>query len=223
MKASWTALCTLLSLVNQSSANLDIITLPAWGSTWIQEAVATLVLADVPASITGDVALWSAIMMDQDDFLQGVTQNSPGSTWCQNLGRNWCNFAYMLKGSSVTHGAPVKASSGDRIKTHYKLNSTTKLWDQDLYINDKLVSHVSTSKEQHGNVFYVSVECAAKPCTTVPAHSWENISVTLNQPDQSFKHTGSWEHGASGGAMSTTDNGKTWKFSKLNVPAMVAA
>ena len=52
---------------------------------------------------------------------------------------------------------------------------------------------------------------------------WENISVTLNQADQSFEHTGSWEHGATGGVMSTTDSGKTWKFSNLNVPAMVAA
>ena len=137
MKRSWAALGALLSLISQSSANLDIITLPTRGDTWIQEAVATLVLGDVPASITGDAALWSAIMMDQEDFLQGVTQNSPGrsvyptryccstqladrghSTWCQNLGRDWCNFAYMLKGSSVTHGSPVKASPGDRVKTH---------------------------------------------------------------------------------------------------------
>lgn len=150
--------------------------------------------------------------MDQEDFLQGVTQNSPGrsvcsvrcryskqfadrghSTWCQNLGRDWCNFAYMLKESSVTHGTPVKASRGDRVKTHCasrhahlecamlifisdKLNSTTDLWDQSLYINDELVSHVSTSKGQHGKIFYVSVECAAQPCTTVPAHSMYTLS-----------------------------------------------
>lgn len=78
MKPSWAALGAFLSLVHQSSANLDIITLPTNGNTWIQEAVATLVLGDVPKTITGDAALWSAIMMDQDDFLQGVTQNSPG-------------------------------------------------------------------------------------------------------------------------------------------------
>jgi hypothetical protein len=78
MKASWAALGAFLSLVHQSSANLDVITLPANGNTYIQEAVATLVLGDVPNPITGDIALWSAIMMDQEDFLQGVTQNSPG-------------------------------------------------------------------------------------------------------------------------------------------------
>ena len=137
MKASWAALGAFLSLVHQSAANLDVITLPANGNTYIQEAVATLVLGDVPNPITGDIALWSAIMMDQQDFLQGVTQNSPGrygremldeisewvtdccsSTWCQNLGKAWCNFAYTLKGSSVTNGTPVKAVPGDRVRTH---------------------------------------------------------------------------------------------------------
>ena len=78
MKASWAALGAFLSLVHRSSANLDVITLPTNGNTYIQEAVATLVLGDVPNPITGDIALWSAIMMDQQDFLQGVTQNSPG-------------------------------------------------------------------------------------------------------------------------------------------------
>jgi hypothetical protein len=57
-----------------------------------------------------------------------------------------------------------------------KMNSTTDLWDQNLYINDELVSHVSTSKGQHGNIFYISVECAAQPCTTVPAHSMYTLS-----------------------------------------------
>ena len=58
MKASWPAVGAFLSL--------------------IQEPEATLILGDVPKEITGDAALWSAIMMDQQDFLQGVTQNPPG-------------------------------------------------------------------------------------------------------------------------------------------------
>jgi hypothetical protein len=78
MKTSCAAIGAFLTLVHQSYANLDIITLPTNDNTWIQEATATLVLGDVPNPITGDIALWSAIMMDKEDFLQGVTQNSPG-------------------------------------------------------------------------------------------------------------------------------------------------
>jgi hypothetical protein len=49
------------------------------GNSWINEAVATLVLPDVPEYVTGDIALWSAIMMNdyQGDFLQGVSSSSP--------------------------------------------------------------------------------------------------------------------------------------------------
>lgn len=77
MKAIYAAIGVLSTLIHRSCANLDIITLNTNGNAWIQEAVATLVVGNVPNPITGDVALWSAIMMDKRDFLQGVTQNSP--------------------------------------------------------------------------------------------------------------------------------------------------
>jgi hypothetical protein len=77
MKGAWATIGAITTLIQQSAANLDVITLPANGNTYIQEVEASLILGDVPNPITGDVALWSAIMMDQD-FLQGVSQNSPG-------------------------------------------------------------------------------------------------------------------------------------------------
>lgn len=62
----------------QVVANKDVVTLYAKSNAYIQEASATLVLGDVPNPITGDVALWSAIMMEnQASFLQGVTENAP--------------------------------------------------------------------------------------------------------------------------------------------------
>lgn len=47
---------------------------------------------------------------------------------------------------------------------------------------------------------------------------WEDISITLNQPDESFGQNGGWEYGATGGEMSTSDGGKTWNFTTLVVP-----
>jgi hypothetical protein len=68
-----------LSLIAGTVANKDVITLQTRGNSWINEAVATLVLLDVPEYVTGDIALWSAIMMNdyQGDFLQGVSSSSP--------------------------------------------------------------------------------------------------------------------------------------------------
>ena len=65
-----------LGLAASSLANLDVISLITTRDTWIQEVVATLVVRNVPNPITGDVALWTGIMTDKRDFLQGVTQNS---------------------------------------------------------------------------------------------------------------------------------------------------
>ncbi|KAF9631256.1 hypothetical protein BFW01_g2118 [Lasiodiplodia theobromae] len=219
MKA-FTAAGVLLTLTHQAVANLDVVTLFANSDAWIQEASATLVVGDIPNPITGDVALWSAIMMENEaSFLQGVTENAPaGLGYCTDLGSNWCNFAYALIGSDAKNGTPVKAAAGSRIKTHYKLNSETQMWDQNLYVNDELVSTVSTSKGEHGEIFYISIECAAGTCATAPAHSWEDVSITLSQADESFCHTGSWEQGATGGEMSTSDGGKTWNFTTLKVP-----
>lgn len=68
----------LAALLQPAVANLDVVTLFAKADAYIQEASATLVLGDVPLSNNGDVALWSAIMMQNEaSFLQGVTQNSP--------------------------------------------------------------------------------------------------------------------------------------------------
>ncbi|KAJ0311203.1 hypothetical protein COL5a_002381 [Colletotrichum fioriniae] len=167
----------LATLVGLTQANSDIVSLFTNGAAYIQEASATLVLPKLPSSVSGDVAIWSAIMMEnQASFLQGVTSNSPSS--------------------NPTVGDPVTASPGSTIRTHYKLNSATNLWDQDVYIDNKLASSVSTS--------------------------WEDVSIVLSQADQSFGHTGGWEHGATGGDMSSPDGGKTWNFSTLNIPTQKA-
>lgn len=88
----------------------------------------------------------------------------------------WCNFAYTVVGSEPTVGKAVSASPGSKVKTTYKLNTSTQLWDQNVYIDGKLASTVSTSKGQHGKIFYISLECASGGCGTAGAHSTFSIS-----------------------------------------------
>ncbi|GAB1315468.1 hypothetical protein MFIFM68171_05678 [Madurella fahalii] len=219
MKGIFARLGVFLTLTHLSFANLDVVSLYTKRDTWIQEVVATLIVGDVPNPITGDVALWTGIMTDKRDFLQGVTQNSPQSYYCANLGRNWCTFAYNLIGSRTPeNGTPAIAPPGSRIKTHYKINSETQLWDQKVYINDKLVSQISTSRGYRGTIFYVSMECASGRCAPAPAHSWEEMSIVLSKADQSFGRATAWLYKAAGGEMSTPDGGKTWNFTTLIIP-----
>lgn len=68
----------LAALAGLAQANSDIVSLYTSGSAYITEASATLVLPKLPSPVSGDVAIWSAIMMEnQASFLQGVTSNSP--------------------------------------------------------------------------------------------------------------------------------------------------
>lgn len=68
----------LAALAGLAQANSDIVSLYTSGSAYITEASATLVLPKLPNPVSGDVAIWSAIMMEnQASFLQGVTSNSP--------------------------------------------------------------------------------------------------------------------------------------------------
>ncbi|KAI0533091.1 hypothetical protein GGR58DRAFT_487964 [Xylaria digitata] len=217
MRGIPTAIGVLFTPIHRASANVDHISLYTSGGATIVEASATLVLPSAPNPITGDVALWSAIQLDKD-FIQGVSENAPaGLGYCTNLGSNWCNFAYALT-PNAQNGKIVTAAPGTRVRTHYKLNSGTTLWDQNIYVNDQLVSSISTSRGQKGNILYVSVECASGSCAVAPAHTWENISIILSTANPNFKHNGSWNFGASGGEMTTADGGKTWTFTTLSVP-----
>ncbi|KAI0195226.1 hypothetical protein EV127DRAFT_508762 [Xylaria flabelliformis] len=221
MRGSSVISAVCLTFIHRAAATLDIISLYTSGGATIVEASATIILPSVPNPITGDLALWSAIQLDKD-FIQGVSENAPaGLGYCTNLGSNWCNFAYALTPNAQV-GKSVIAAPGTRVRTHYKLNSSTNMWDQSVYVNNQLVSSVSTSQGQKGIIFYISVECAARPCAAAPAHSWENMSVILSSPNPNWKHTGSWNFGATGGEMTTSDSGKTWVFTTLNIPTSSA-
>ncbi|KAI1148313.1 hypothetical protein F4825DRAFT_454610 [Nemania diffusa] len=221
MKGSSASIGAWLTLISQTIAILDLLSLYTSGNATIVEASATLVLPVVPNPLTGDVALWSALRRD-GDFIQGVSESAPlGLGYCANLGNNWCNIAYALT-PDAENGEAVVAAPGTRVRTQYKSNPATSMWDQSLYVNEQPVSNISTSQGQKGNIFYISVECAARPCAIIPAHSWEAISIILSAPNLKFGHFGSWKFGATGGNMTTADGGKTWTLSPLNVPVTVA-
>ncbi|KAF4549374.1 Hypothetical protein D9617_22g067210 [Elsinoe fawcettii] len=221
------ALATIFSTVN---ANSDIISLSTRGSAYIAEAAATLILPPLPNPIAGDVSMWSGIHMErQASFVQGVTSNSPQGSFCGwDASNSWCNLAYVVSGQApnwnVNTGDAVAASPRTTIRTHYKLNPSTQAWDQKVYVNGRLSSTLSSSQNQRGDSFYISIECASGvgTCSQHPAHTWEDISIVLSQPDLSFEQTGPWNFGGQGGVMSTPDGGRTWNLTALSVPSQEA-
>ncbi|WQF78797.1 hypothetical protein CDEST_03811 [Colletotrichum destructivum] len=225
MKTLHTVICSILAvLVSQGRAISDILTLPTTGDAYIEEARATLVLPKVPDSVKGDIAIRSGIMMnDKETFIQGVVSNSPTGSYCNDGGKKWCSFAYTITGSTPTFGTPKSCSPGAAVKTEYKLNSKTQIWEQNVYVDGKSSSSVTNSRGQVGNVFYLSILCAdGNACAEHPAHSWKDVSVVLNKADKDFGSSKVLNFGATGGDMKTSDGGKTWKFETIKVPAQKA-
>lgn len=110
MKGIFASLGVFMTLTRLSFANLDVISLYTKSDAWIQEAVATLIVGDVPNPITGDVALWTGIMTDKRDFLQGVTQNS-----AQRYALNLPNTSTSLIYKATT--APTSDATGAPLPT----------------------------------------------------------------------------------------------------------
>ncbi|KAK6206910.1 hypothetical protein QIS74_13398 [Colletotrichum tabaci] len=204
MKTVHTAICSILAiLVSQGRAISDILTLPTTGDAYIEEARATLVLPKIPDSVKGDLAIRSGIMMnDKETFIQGVASNSATGSYCNDGGKKWCTFAYTMTD---------------------KLNSKTQIWEQNVYVDGKLSSSDTNSRGQVGNAFYLSILCAdGNACAELPAHSWKDVSVVLNKADKDFGRSKVLNFGATGGDMTTTDSGKTWKFETIKVPTQKA-
>jgi hypothetical protein len=45
-------------------------------SAWIEEAYATLIVGGTPSPVTGDVALWTGMLTDKNDFIQAIAEHS---------------------------------------------------------------------------------------------------------------------------------------------------
>lgn len=120
MKTGLTALGLWVSLISRISANKDVITLNTNGKAWIEEATATLVLPQLPGEVTGDIALWSAIMMDDfsGDFLQGVTQSSPA--YVSSFERR-AMIVVMLTSSTAPWDTAISTANGATLHTRSKV------------------------------------------------------------------------------------------------------
>ncbi|KAF5702934.1 hypothetical protein FMUND_13246 [Fusarium mundagurra] len=67
--------------------------------------------------------------------------------------------------------------------------------------------------------FGSSVECGASDCGTFGAHQWVDTKLILDTADPNYIQTFVKGEGVTGGEMTTSDGGKTWVISDLNIPS----
>ncbi|TQN64392.1 hypothetical protein CSHISOI_11105 [Colletotrichum shisoi] len=191
---------------------------PVASDSFIREATSTLVLPAVPANNKGSACLWVGMGTSYGDLIQSIADN----TNYDNTGTDkWSIFAYTLVKTGDHSQMPVQtegtdASEGDKITMHYKFDDASQNYTQTVSINNKVVSTLSTeSGEAQG--WGSAVECAAEDCGTIGAHSWINTKIILDKKDPKYIRTLGKGRGVTGD-MSTSDGGKTWTVSTIEIP-----
>ncbi|OOF93945.1 hypothetical protein ASPCADRAFT_52564 [Aspergillus carbonarius ITEM 5010] len=106
-----------------------------------------------------------------------------------NAAGQWCTWASTLEGTQLG-GKEVPASAGD-----------------------KITMHCSGQAQGWGT----AVECQDDACqSTAAAHEYLDTTIILNAADSTFGNTLAINEATSSG-LTTSDNGKTWTVSTINI------
>ncbi|GAM33316.1 hypothetical protein TCE0_003f00128 [Talaromyces pinophilus] len=186
---------------------------PVASNSFIRESTSTLVLPQAPSGSSGDLSLWVGMGTSNGDLIQSIADNWESS--------DWTVFAYTLLETGPNSQMPVEGQSStavpsDQVTMHYKYDDTTGNYTQTVLVNGNTVSTLSTS-DGHAQGWGSAVECAETNCGTVPAHSWINTKIILDVADPDYIDTLYKTSGVTGD-MTTTDGGKTWTVSTINIP-----
>ncbi|KAJ4295581.1 hypothetical protein N0V90_007594 [Kalmusia sp. IMI 367209] len=183
---------------------------PVGSGSWIRETTSTLTLPKAPNTANGITSLWVGMGTSNGDLIQSIADNYKSTSWDI--------FAYTLMKTGPNSQMPIQApggtaKQGDKITMHYKYDDASGNYTQTVLVNGKQVSTLST-KDGHAEGFGSAVECAANDCGTVGAH---NTKIILNTADPNYRQTMGKSQGVTGD-MTTSDGGKTWVVSTINIP-----
>ncbi|KIM99774.1 hypothetical protein OIDMADRAFT_125454 [Oidiodendron maius Zn] len=186
---------------------------PVASNSFIRESTATLVLPNAPSGSSGDLSLWVGMGTSNGDLIQSIAENWQSA--------DWSVYAYTLLETGPNSQMPVQGQSstavpGNQVTMHYKFNDSTGNYTQTVLVNGQTVSTLSTS-DGHAQGWGSAVECAATNCGTVGAHSWINTEIILDVADPSYINTLYKTAGVTGD-MTTSDGGKTWAVTTINIP-----
>ncbi|KAI1360474.1 hypothetical protein F5Y08DRAFT_348698 [Xylaria arbuscula] len=186
---------------------------PVAENSFIRESTATLTLPAVPSSNNGDLSLWVGMGTSNGDLIQSIAESYAGQSWTV--------FAYTLLSTGPSSQMPVQtdpypASPGDTVTMHYEYSDSTGNYTQTVSLNGEVVATLSTS-DGYAQGWGSAVECAATDCGTIPAHTWTDAKIIMDQADPNYINTLGIGSGV-GGSMSTSDGGITWNIGTITIP-----
>ncbi|KAG8161793.1 hypothetical protein KVR01_008780 [Diaporthe batatas] len=170
---------------------------PASGNrNWIAKATWSLTPPPPPTDSTapcGDnmfVSIWIGI----SPTASSGTLVQPLLNWSVNQKSQGCDAAddeWCVDASTFT------------VDTTEDKKASQKVW-----INGELVSSQTDTMDGYPAYLYSSNECYKDQCGSINAYFWDNVTITLNEADESFGKN--VQLSGSSGSFSTSDDGKTW-------------
>ncbi|KZM25722.1 uncharacterized protein EKO05_0006069 [Ascochyta rabiei] len=169
------------------------------------------------------LALWIGLQNNPNagdvlnmDFVQPLVNWGPNNeVWgCPADNKHWCATASTYTPTGQIGEDYVPIPSNTSLDFVVEINSSTGMIDQSISMGGSVISKASNAKGMKPAVFYSGTECYADGCGTLDAHSWDNITLVLNEADAGLDKTLALT-GATSSGMKSVDGGKTWTVEKI--------
>ncbi|PYH97600.1 hypothetical protein BO71DRAFT_318300 [Aspergillus ellipticus CBS 707.79] len=199
-------------------------------SGYITKATWSLVPPAVPSGVTVSndddevwVSLWIGLSSSagsyDDDLYQPLLNWSPDneSQGCPAPDDQWCVAGSTYTPSAQNGQAYVTVPTDTQVDFEVYVEDSKVI--QVVTINGKTVSKETDALDHPLQYLYSGDECytGSGDCGTLQSYSWNNITITLSEKDESFGNTLSLYSGSSSNGFTTADSGLTWVLDAVKI------
>ncbi|KAJ5103204.1 hypothetical protein N7532_003733 [Penicillium argentinense] len=205
----------------------------------IINAVTTLIPGAAPSSQNGQLFLWPGMSNGTGDLVQTTLESWPDNSWCGATTGQWCVRASVFGSFGQLDGTGSPVSGTDKVRIEYNLESDGETWKQTVtnaetgatlstysyasgpYMTGYAIGlKVGLSNELTTISYGTGTECNSDCTGTIEVQQYLDTTITLASADTSFGNTIASASGATYTGLSSSQNGKVWKISTINIPAM---
>ncbi|KAK6502744.1 hypothetical protein TWF481_007791 [Arthrobotrys musiformis] len=226
--ASWAA-----ANVIPNPPNLVVKRADTWGGSvslgptksTIVKAVTTIIPGPAPPTQNGVLFLWPGMSNGTGDLIQATLESWPSNSWCGAAAGQWCVRASVFGWFGQLDGSSAPVSGSDQVRIEYALQSDQNTWLQTVTnaVTGAVLSTYSSASGPYMRGYGTGTECNDNCSGTIAAQSYINTVITLASADTTFGGTIAVAGGATYSGLTSSEGGKVWSISSINIPAMTSA
>lgn len=188
----------------------------------ITKAVTTLTPGTAPSTQTGELFLWPGMSNGTGDLVQTTLESWPDNSWCGASTGEWCIRCSLFGSFGQLDGDSSAVSGNMAVEIVYELQSDGTTWKQTATdtASGTQLSTFSYDSGPYMTGYGTGTECDGGCTGTIAAQTYTNTVITLYEADSSFGDTIATSQGATYSGLSSSDGGKVWTISSINVPSM---